>query len=78
MSGGRRRWGHGSLLTLVRQLIELRHLERAAPLFQRLPGAVHSGGGDGALREAALARGDGARAAGGRVRGAEGGRPAVR
>lgn len=46
---------HGSLLTLVRQLIELRHLERAAPLFQRLPGAVHCGGGDGALREAALA-----------------------
>lgn len=58
---------HGSLLTLVRQLIELRHLERAAPLFQRLPGAVHCGGGDGALREAALAgeaRGE-ARARGG-------------
>lgn len=68
--GGRRRRRHGSLLTLVRQLIELRHLERAAPLFQRLPGAVHSGGGDGALREAALPRGDGARGRGGRLRGA--------
>lgn len=31
------------LLTLVRQLVELRHLERAAPLFQRLPAAVHCG-----------------------------------
>lgn len=66
--GGAKGWRrHGSLLTLVRQLIELRHLERAAPLFQRLPGAVHCGGGDGALREAALAgeARDGARARGG-------------
>lgn len=31
------------LLTLIRQLVELRHLERAAPLFQRLPAAVHCG-----------------------------------
>lgn len=32
-----------TLLTLVRQLVELRHLERAAPLFQRLPAPVHCG-----------------------------------
>lgn len=44
---GRRPAGRGRclevLLTLVRQLVELRHLERAAPLFQRLPAAVHCG-----------------------------------
>lgn len=45
--GGERPAGSGGcfevLLTLVRQLVELRHLERAAPLFQRLPAAVHCG-----------------------------------
>lgn len=56
---GRRERGHRSLLTLVRQLIQLRHLERAAPLFQRLPGAGHSGGGDGAGRAAGARTGRG-------------------
>lgn len=58
---GRRERGHRSLLTLVRQLIQLRHLERAAPLFQRLPGAGHSGGGDGAGRAAGARAGRGLR-----------------
>lgn len=43
-AAGWKRWGCLEvLLTLVRQLVELRHLERAAPLFQRLPAAVHCG-----------------------------------
>lgn len=43
-SGRREEWGcFEVLLTLIRQLVELRHLERAAPLFQRLPAAVHCG-----------------------------------
>lgn len=61
--GGRRPAGRGRfevLLTLVRQLVELRHLERAAPLFQRLPAAVHCGAGTGFEREVRMsARGRG-------------------
>lgn len=49
-----------ALLTLVRQLVELRHLERAAPLFQRLPAPVHCGaetGCEGGSNEELAARG---------------------